>query len=203
MKHWSSSHFIHNKPWQNPTIPLDHKFTTNLKKTKTPTYIKKKQQRKREKKQTYLLAIEIPNHNKILKLLQLLKKLQPAFMWNWWDAEKEENPQLSFCMGVFVVGQTTITFSPLFLLVLNFSLIFSTDLNQRYLVILTCGETLTSLQYVISLFQRTDYSVGRKKLMYFWRRSCRKAKALCAPNQIPRPLKEQLQFWRMDIWQAI
>ncbi len=47
------------------------------------------------------------------------------------------------------------------------------------------------------------YSVGRKKLMNFWRRSYRKAKALCAPNQIPRPLKEQLQFWRMDRWQAI
>lgn len=55
-------------------------FTTNPKKKKTPTYIKKKQQRKREKKQIYLLAIEIPNHNKILKLLQLLKKLQPAFL---------------------------------------------------------------------------------------------------------------------------
>jgi hypothetical protein len=126
---------IHNKPWQNPTIPPDHNSQQTLKKQKTATYNKKKQQRKREKKQTYLLAIEIPNHNKILKLLQLLKKLQPAFLWNWWEAEKEEDPQLSFCIGVFVVGPTTITFSLLFLLVLNFSLIFSTDLNQRYLVI--------------------------------------------------------------------
>ncbi len=135
MKHWSSSHFNSQQTLTKPNNSPWSQFTTNPKKTKTPTYIKKKQQRKREKKQTYLLAIEIPNHNKILKLLQLLKKLQPAFLWNWWEAEKEEDPQLSFCIGVFVVGPTTIKFSPLFLLVLNFSLIFSTDLNQRYLVI--------------------------------------------------------------------
>ncbi len=135
MKHWFSSHFNSQQTLTKPNNSPWSQFTTNPKKTKTPTYIKKKQQRKREKKQTYLLAIGIPNHNKILKLLQLLKKLQPAFLWNWWEAEKEEDPQLSFSIGVFVVGPTTITFSPLFLLVLNFSLIFSTDLNQRYLVI--------------------------------------------------------------------